>query len=167
MDAHQGISPLGHDEPSRGFEADREPLPRVLVFDAHLASDREALETLERHGSTVVRCSDTRALLEEIVQRPPAVVVFGLRPDGVEDLGLLHLVRRALPKTPLIILAARGSLEIQRRIQSLRPIYYAVSPLEPAELGEAVESALEGRRTRGDRRWMISPRSLVGRARLR
>ena len=167
MDAHHGISSREHDDPGRGMEDRHEPGPRVLVFDGYLAPEPAAMEALERHGYAVVRCSDTHTLLEEIVQRPPSVVVFGLRANGLEDLGLLHLVRRALPNVPLILIADKGSLETQRGIQSLRPIYYAMCPLDAAELGEAVESALEGRRVLAERRWMHSPRGLVGRGRHR
>jgi hypothetical protein len=42
----------------------------------------------------------------------------------------------------VVLIAAEGSLNTQRLVQSLRPIYYAVCPVEPAELCDAVKSAL-------------------------
>jgi two-component system nitrogen regulation response regulator GlnG len=116
--------------------------PIVLIFDRYCSLDRDALAALEECGFQVVTCRTSRNLLEEVVQHAPRVVVFELRPDSTEDLGVLQLVRRVAPDVPLILLAAEGSLDTQRLVQSLRPIYYAVCPIEPAELCEAVTAAL-------------------------
>jgi DNA-binding NtrC family response regulator len=116
--------------------------PRILVFDRIGGLDRRALALLEEQGLDVVSCRSGQVLVEEIVQRAPRAVLFGLRPDSTEDLGVLQLVRRAAPDVPLILLAAEGSLHTQRLVQDLRPIYYAVCPVEPTELRDAVHAAL-------------------------
>ena len=133
-----------HDAPlgARGRTPRREAGNQVLVFDAFLSPGRDALDALERCGFVVILCHEVRGLLEEMVQRPPAAVVFGLRPERSEDLGMLHLVRRVLPRVPLILLAGCESLEVQRLVQDLRPTYYAVGPLDPDELCEAVSAAV-------------------------
>jgi DNA-binding response OmpR family regulator len=76
-------------------------------------------------------------------------VVYGLRPSGQEDIGVLQLLRRAAPDLPLVLVAAEESLVTQKLVQDLRPIYYAVRPLDEAELIEAVRAALARRHRAG------------------
>jgi DNA-binding NarL/FixJ family response regulator len=90
--------------------------------------------------------SDHLAILEAMIGRHSDAVVFELRAGCPQDLGVLHLVRRALPHVPLIVVADDDSLELQRRVQALKPTYYAVRPLESAEIVEALTDAL-GRRS--------------------
>jgi DNA-binding NarL/FixJ family response regulator len=80
-----------------------------------------------------------------MIQRHSDAVVFELRADCPQDLGVLHLVRRALPYVPLIVVADDDSLDLQRRVQALKPTYYAVRPLESAEIVEALTDALARR----------------------
>lgn len=148
MDAHRGIPSV-----ERGRNSDKESGhehdPRVLVFGATLAPDREALDAFDRLPYSVVACPDHHALLEAMVQRtPPAAVVFELRGDCPQDLGVLHLVRRALPRVPLIVIATNDSLELRSRVQALKPTYFAVRPLEPEEIAEALADTLAARTTR-------------------
>jgi len=119
-----------------------EHAPRVLVFGASPAPDREATHPLDRLPCDVVSCSDHRRLLEAMVQRRPEAVVFELRKDFPQDLGVLQLMRRALPHVALIVVADNDSLELRRHVQALNPTYYAVQPLEPAEIAEALADAL-------------------------
>jgi hypothetical protein len=46
---------------------------------------------------------------------------------------------------PLILLAENGSLEVQRQLIELRPIFYDVIPVGPGDLIDAVHSAIEKR----------------------
>jgi DNA-binding NtrC family response regulator len=116
--------------------------PRVVIYERSLDLEQAASPLLEAQGYDVVGCGDGEMLVEEVVQHHADAVVFGLRPGSNEDLGLLHLIRRVAPDVPVVLIAAEGSLNTQRLVQSLRPIYYAVCPVEPAELCDAVKSAL-------------------------
>jgi DNA-binding NtrC family response regulator len=102
---------------------------------------------LERDGLTLVDCRSSQVLLEEIVQKRPAVVLLGFRSHHAEDLGVLQLVRRVSPDVPLVLIADQGSLDAQRFAQRVRPIYYAVSPVDPSELRDALSAALARLRT--------------------
>jgi DNA-binding NtrC family response regulator len=142
MDTPREASSLNAGKHRREPSNEKPRVPSVLVFDRCCGPDHGALAMLEEQGWDVVPCRDSRALLEEVVRRGPSVVVFGICPDSAEDLGILQLVRRASADVPLILLATEGSLNAQRLVQSLRPLYYAVCPVEPAELREAVIAAL-------------------------
>ena len=122
-------------------------LPRVVLYAGRLAEGERVDRLLDGAGYDVVLCSDGEALLEAVVERRTDVVVFEIMEQSVADLGLLQLLRRAVPAVPLILVAQSGSLEIQRVVQQVRPSYYTVVPVDAAELCEAVRSVLE-RRTR-------------------
>lgn len=133
---------------SRGHENRRElPPPRVLLCERE-PGDGAIFAVLKSVGVHAVQCPDTRVLLEESMRRAPDAVIYDLTVGDDEDIGILELLRRAAPAVPLILVASEGSLMTQKRVQSLRPMYYMVGPVEGAELREAVEAAL-ARRTRG------------------
>ena len=123
-------------------------MPRVVVQVAAAPSEPSVHALLEAEGFDLVSCTDARALLEEVMHRPPDAVIYALRQDCREDLGVLSLMRRAVPDVPLVLLAAEDSLDTRRITQSLRPIYYVVCPVDGAELQEVIRTAVT-RRGRG------------------
>jgi DNA-binding NtrC family response regulator len=118
-------------------------VPRVIVYECCPGPEDHLHRLLEDQSYEVVSCHGGEALLEAAVERRADALVFELKPECKADLGLLHLLRRVAPAVPLILVASDGSLETQRLVQELRPMYYAVIPVEPAELREAVRSAIE------------------------
>jgi len=115
---------------------------RTLVYECFLGGDHPSVDFLAAEGFEVVSFDDFDRLLEQVVTRRPRVLVYGLRPDSPQDVGMLQLLKRVAPDLPLVLLATEGSLATQRQVQSLRPVYYAVCPVESAELREAVQAAL-------------------------
>jgi hypothetical protein len=71
--------------------------------------------------------------------------VYALGADCREDLGVLRLMRRAAPDVPLVLLAAEDSLDTRRCTQPFRPIYFAIGPVEGAELRDVVRAAIRRR----------------------
>jgi DNA-binding NtrC family response regulator len=121
-------------------------MPRVVLCDVGSSENGELYESLAGLGYELVDCHDGEALLEAVVDRTPDVVVFAMRADHVSDMAVLQLLRRILPDGPLILLVRDGSLATRRTVQSLRPMYYAVAPVEGGELREAVRAAIVHRR---------------------
>ena len=124
---------------------ERAHLSRVLVYECCPARDVSIRALLQQEGYDLVVCEDGERLLEAVMARRPETVVYVFKQDCDEDLGVLHLLRRLVPTVPLIVLANEGSLRLQRLVQELRPIYYAVAPVEPSEIRSAVQSALSRR----------------------
>jgi DNA-binding response OmpR family regulator len=108
-------------------------------------ADSPVLPLLEAEGCDLVVCPDAHALLEEVMHRVPDAVIYALHADCREDLGVLRLLRRAVPEVPLVLLAAEDSLDTRKITQSLRPIYYAVCPIDGAELCDVVRTAVSRR----------------------
>lgn len=121
-------------------------MPRVVLCDAGETGNGSPYESLVGLGYELEDCRDGETLLEAVVARPPDVVVFTMSGESDGDLAVLHLLRRILPDAPLILLVDECSLATRREMQILRPMYYAVSPVEGAELREAVRSAILHRR---------------------
>jgi DNA-binding response OmpR family regulator len=117
-------------------------VPRIVVYECCLGDEHPALSLLKDEGFELIACTDGETLLEEVVQHRPDALIYGIKPDTPQDLAVLQLLRRAAPELPLVLLASEGSLSTQRLVQSLRPIYYAVCPIEAAELRDAVRAAL-------------------------
>lgn len=120
-------------------------MARVLLCQCADRMARELTEALADEGVTVVDCPNGEQLVEALLREQPDAVVHVLRPDPHEDMALLRLVRRVAPDMPLILLAESGSLEIQRQLIELRPIFYDVVPVGPEDLLDAVRAAVERR----------------------
>ncbi|MEK7330718.1 MAG: hypothetical protein AAB113_07935 [Candidatus Eisenbacteria bacterium] len=120
-------------------------MPRVVMHVTAAPADPPVLSLLETEGFDLVACPDAHALLEEVMHRIPDAVIYALRADCREDLGVLRLMRRAAPDVPLVLLAAEDSLDTRKVTQSLRPIYYAVCPVDGAELRDVMRTAVSRR----------------------
>ena len=96
---------------------------------------------LAGEGHEIVVCQGREALFDQLTERRPDVLVYVLG-DLIVDLGVLALLRRVAPKLPIILLGGPAELEARRSVQELKPTYYGVFPLDPAELSDAVHGAL-------------------------
>lgn len=121
-------------------------MSRILIHEPR--HDRhEWLQGLVAGGHDVVVCSGRKALFDAMALRRPDVMLYVLA-DLPLDLGVLGLVRRMAPALPIILLGGPTELEARRSVQELRPVYFGMFPLDPAELSEAVRGAL-GHERRG------------------
>jgi hypothetical protein len=50
-----------------------------------------------------VRCDGFEEMISEVVQHPPDVVVYEVRPESASDLAVLRLLRRVAPRVPLVL----------------------------------------------------------------
>jgi len=124
----------------------------IMVYDARLAANdgRGVATVLDGLGFAVDSFSDGPGFLEAAVAKPPDLVVYALGATLEADLGVLRLLRRAQPEVGLIVLAAEASLQTRTAVQPLRPMFYSVGPLDPAEVAEVVQAALRRRPKNGD-----------------
>ncbi len=103
-------------------------------------------DALRGEDVRVLHCPQRDLLIESLVQHRPDALVYLLRRQPAEDLAVLQLVRRQVPDLPVVLVAEEGSLHTEKLVRELRPVYYAISPVEPDELREAVRAALVRRR---------------------
>ncbi len=121
---------------------------RIVVCDPLHDGCSEACRSLEGAGLELVSCEDGERLLEAVIGHPPDVVIYCLRPALDADLAVLHLLRRVMPDAPLILLAREGDLDTRKAVQSLRPLFYAVAPIDVDELKDVVHSIFARQRKR-------------------
>lgn len=115
-------------------------MSRVLVHEVrHQADDFTSL--LGGHGHEIVVCTGREELFDQLTRQRPDVLVYVLGELTV-DLAVLSLLRRVAPRLPIVLLGGPSGLEARRAVQDLKPVYYGVFPLEPAELSEAVSAAI-------------------------
>jgi DNA-binding NtrC family response regulator len=113
---------------------------RVLIHETRHTHD-DFPNMLAGQGHEIVVCAGREALFDQLTERRPDVLVYVLG-ELVVDLGVLTLLRRVAPKLPIILLGGPAGLEARRSVQELKPVYYGVFPLDPAELRDAIHGAL-------------------------
>lgn len=115
-------------------------MSRIVIHEPRRGR-QEWCRHLAEEGYDVVVCSERKALIDALAAGRPDVIVYVLR-DLPLDLGVLWIVRRIATTAPIILLGGPADLETRRNVQELHPTYYGMFPLEPAELSDAVHSAL-------------------------
>jgi DNA-binding response OmpR family regulator len=96
-------------------------------------------------GHDVVVCTGREALFDAMTLHRPDLIIYVLG-DLSLDLGVLWVVRHMSATLPIILLGGPTGIEARRSVQELRPVYFGVFPLDPAELSEAVRGALSHER---------------------
>jgi DNA-binding NtrC family response regulator len=116
---------------------------RLLVCECD-AKARPAIGDVIRNMGYEVTAHHTLAdTLREATTGAFDVIVASVPTLSDEKLGLLQVLRRAMPAVPLVIVTSDGSLEMRRRCQSARPFYFAVRPLDEAEVRSVLVGAVE------------------------
>ena len=119
-------------------------MSRILIHDPGRAG-HDWPQILAAGGHDIVVCTGREALFDAIALRRPDLIVYVLG-DLALDLGVLWVVRRIATALPIILLGGPTDLESRRSVQELRPVYFGMLPLDPAELGDAVRGALSHER---------------------
>lgn len=118
-------------------------MSRILVYESRTGCE-ECRSLLEKEGREIILCRDREALVNALLERRPDAVVYVLG-ELTADLTALSLLRRSGPTLPIIVLGGSSSLDARRCVQDLKPTYFGVLPLEPMELRDAVQGALDSR----------------------
>ena len=120
--------------------------PTVLVVDDEPLVRWSVSETLSDSGYQVTQAGDALSALEAMNGKGGAadLVLLDLRLPDSSDLGVLSMMRRLSPQTPIILMTAYGSeaLSAEARIRGA----YAVinKPFDMNTLPELVRKAMNG-----------------------
>ncbi len=115
-------------------------MSRVMLFHCQGAEEHALLD----EDLSFVCCDDCEELLSEVVQHPPDVVVYEVRPQSASDLAVLRLLRRVAPRLPLV-LVGEGQAPAWDVPEDLAPLYRSPLPVKKRGLRKAVRSALSMR----------------------
>jgi DNA-binding NtrC family response regulator len=115
-------------------------MSRVMLFHCQAAEER----ALINKDMSFVCCDDCEEMLSEVVQHPPDVVVYEVRPESVSDLAVLRLLRRVAPRLPFV-LVGEGQAPAWEVPAELAPLYRSPLPVERRGLRQVVRKALAAR----------------------
>jgi DNA-binding NtrC family response regulator len=110
------------------------------LFHCQAAEERALLD----EDLSFVCCDDCEEMLSEIVQHPPDVVVYEVRPGSASDLAVLCLLRRVAPRLPFV-LVGEGQAPTWDVPAELAPLYRSPLPVEGRGLRKVVRCALAAR----------------------
>ncbi len=116
---------------------------RILVSECDAGARPAIGDVIRAMGCEVIAHHSLADTLREATMGAFDVIVTSLPALTDERLRLLQVLRRATPAVPLVIVTSDGSLEMRRQCQSVRPYYFAVRPLDDAELRTALGGAIE------------------------
>ncbi len=121
---------------------------RVVVVDDEPKMAEAIASALERSGHECVVFNRGAEALDEILARPPDVVVTDWRMEGLDGLELLKRIHAARPETPVILVTAYGDVPSAVAAMRAGAFDYVTKPFDNDELRNLVERAVELRRLR-------------------
>jgi hypothetical protein len=115
-------------------------MSHVMLYRCHAAEER----VVRDDDLSFVRCEDCGEMLSEVVEHPPDVVVYEVRPESAADLAVLRLLRRVAPRVPFVLVGSGRAPDWEAPAE-LAPLYRSPLPVEDAGLRRAIRSALTAR----------------------
>lgn len=119
---------------------------RILIVDDEKKVAFFLQESLEGLGGNyqVVSVETGEQALKEIGRGPFDLVVTDLRMPGINGLELIERLRRVSPATPIILITAYGSDEVEAEARRLRAYRYFAKPFHIEDFTQTVQEALKG-----------------------
>jgi DNA-binding NtrC family response regulator len=98
---------------------------------------------LEREGHVVVTYETGEALISDLQNRLPDVVVLDVMLPGMDGLEVLEELRRRIPGVPVLMLTAATSVDRVVEAMRLGAYDYLSKPIDPTELATSIRNATE------------------------
>ncbi len=115
-----------------------------------LLCEREARgpmrQVLDQLHYTLVVCHGLEEALRETARQSVDVVVAALEQGHEDCSGLLQLLRRALPKTPMVLVLEDPTPAARLATLTVRPFYVAVPPVGAEEMAAVLRDAMTASR---------------------
>lgn len=128
----------------RARSSARPQLPaRVLVCDREHG---ELARMIAPVTGPVVACADLEEALRASTRQPFDIAFVGVHEHTETFVGLLQLLRRTLPRTPIILVLEDPSPAARLATLTVRPFYVVVPPVSFDELDAVLVDALAAAR---------------------
>jgi two-component system, NtrC family, response regulator HydG len=131
-------------------------LGRVLVVDDELNITESVQKALERVGYAVDIALDPATAWNKLEQTMPDLVLCDIRLHEADGMDLLSRIRESYPEIAVVMMTGYGSIESAVRAIKSGATDYLAKPFNPAQLRQAVASALEQKRLIDENRYLRS-----------
>jgi len=118
---------------------------RVLVVDDEESARTGLQKLLRLDGYEVQTAEDGVAALERVAESVPDVVISDLKMPRLDGFGLLERLKKEQPGLPVIVVTAFGDVSSAVTAMRAGAEHYLVKPIDPDELGVALEKVVERR----------------------
>lgn len=116
---------------------------KVLVVDDEEDFLKTISERLEMRDMKPDVATNGEEALKKVEEEEPTVMVLDLRMPGMDGLDVLRQVKKAYPKTQVIILTGRGTKKDEEQARKLGAFAYLQKPVEMDTLVDTIRSAHE------------------------
>jgi DNA-binding NtrC family response regulator len=117
----------------------------ILVLDDVLDAGIMIKRILERKGHRVAVFTDEEEALAYAGSHPVEVAILDIRLKKLSGVEMLEELKKASPRTQVIMLTGYPTLETARQAQELGAFDYCIKPIDKEELEEKVTNALGAR----------------------
>jgi DNA-binding NtrC family response regulator len=114
---------------------------KVLVVDDEEDFLKTISERLELRDMKPEVAMNGEQALKKVEEEEPTVMILDLRMPGMDGLDVLRQVKKAYPKTQVIILTGRGTKKDEEQARKLGAFAYLQKPVEMDTLVETVRNA--------------------------
>lgn len=114
----------------------------LVVCGSHAGHGEAVVEELVGFGYDARHCIDEESLMEAAFTLRPRAIVYELHHQLSVDLAILALVRRVLPRVPLIVVAGAMAEQAVQALCAVNPTVLTHDPVDRSELLDAVRLAL-------------------------
>lgn len=117
---------------------------RILIADPEEDSRAKLCEVLSKEGYLVCLAETGEDVLEKIQFNPIHVIIMDVGILSAEGHRLISLIKKLNQKIHIIVMSSDSSLELARKVRGEGIYFYAIKPLDFAELKIVVHDALKG-----------------------
>lgn len=129
----------------RRVAARREGLAaRILVCERE--RDGPLQKLLRRLHFTIEVCDSLEEALDATARKPFQVAVLDIDPQLEGAIGMLQLLRRAMPHAPIVLVLEDPTPAARLATLTVRPFYVAVPPVSQDEMASVLRDALAAAR---------------------
>ncbi len=121
----------------------------ILLIDDDVAFIHAATKLLSKRGYVVAGAANPGAAMNYLTDKQLSfdLVITDLSMPVLNGIKVLSTIRAARPQLPVILITAYGDATIRSEAMRLGAFDYLTKPVEPEQLVNAIERALEAGRT--------------------
>jgi DNA-binding response OmpR family regulator len=116
--------------------------PELLIFRCH-EDDSAVIERAAGPRDTVCVSLSSRAeVVHHVATRRPVGVFLGVGDDTLAHLDVIPMLRAVGREPPVIVVAEKDSLDLERRARQQTIFYYLVHPIDLQEVEAVLDDLL-------------------------